>query len=80
MVDHITEEQIAKEFGQFLKEARLRQGLYQDMVAARAGLAQGYYSNIERGERMPTLLVSLKLCEILGLNYNDFLEPYIKRK
>lgn len=80
MVDNITEEQIAKDFGQFLREARLRKGWYQDMVAAQAGIQQGYYSNVERGERLPTLLVSLRLCEILGLNYNDFLRPYIDNK
>lgn len=76
----ITEEQLAKDFGQFVKEARLQKGWYQDVVAARAGLTQAYYSNIEQGKRMPTLFTSLKLCDVLGLNYNDFIEPYIENK
>ena len=74
----ITEKQVAKEFGQFLKEARLQKGWYQDMVAAQAGLTQAYYCNVEQGKRMPTLLTSLKLCDVLGVNYNEFLKPYIE--
>lgn len=76
----ITEEQLATDFGQFVKEARLQKGWYQDVVAARAGLTQAYYSNIEQGKRMPTLFTSLKLCDVLGINYNDFLKPYIDNK
>lgn len=79
MID-ITEEQLAQDFGRFVKEARLQKGWYQDMVAARAGLAQGYYSNIELGRRKPTLLTYLKVCEVLGLDFNEFLKPYIDNK
>lgn len=75
----ITEEQIAKDFGLWLKEARLRKGWYQDMVAAQANLTQSYYCNIEQGKRMPTLMTSLRLCEILDLDYSEFVKPYIDK-
>ena len=74
MMKNFTEEQIAMEFGSYLKEARLKRAWYQDIVAAQAGISQVYYCNIEQGKRMPTLCVAMRLCEVLGLKYSDFIK------
>lgn len=64
-------------FGEFVKSARLRLSLTQNDVAEKVGVNQGYISRVEVGEREPTLTVALKLCEVLGLDINDFAKNYL---
>lgn len=59
-------------FGQFIQARRTQLNLTQDEVAVRAGTTQGYLSKVEKGQREPTLTLALKLCEVLGLDINDY--------
>lgn len=63
-----------KKFGLFLKEGRLRKDMSQTEVVERAGIGQSYYSYIEAGRRNIDLSLALNLCDILGLDINDFVK------
>jgi DNA-binding XRE family transcriptional regulator len=55
-------EYIARRIGVALREARIAQGLHQSDVAVAAGIAQPYYSRIERGLELGVSLVTLASC------------------
>jgi len=54
--------------GQLLREARLRAGLTQRTVAARAGVSQPTVARIERGDLIPSLERLLGLIRACGLD------------
>jgi hypothetical protein len=54
--------------GQLLREARLRAGMTQRAVAARAGISQPTVARIERGEVAPSLERLLELVRACGLD------------
>ena len=54
-----------------LKQARKEQGLSFQNLADQAGVHRTAISLVERGERHPSLLLCLKLCECLNLNPKD---------
>lgn len=64
-------------FGEFIQSRRIQLGLTQGEVASQAGTTQGYLSKVEKGIREPTLTVALRVCEVLGLDINDFAKQYI---
>jgi transcriptional regulator with XRE-family HTH domain len=64
-------------FGEFIKARRLQLNLTQYEVAAKAGTTQGFVSKVEAGEREPTVTLALKICDVLGLDINDFASSYI---
>jgi transcriptional regulator with XRE-family HTH domain len=64
-------------FGQFLKEARLKRDMYQREVAQLAGIAQEYYSLIERGKRNVDFILAVTLCKILRVDINDFIKQHM---
>lgn len=70
-------EQINRSFGEFIRLRRTQLNLNQHEVAARADTTQGYLSKIENGEREPTLTLALKICDVLGLDINEFAKQYI---
>lgn len=52
--------------GDELKKARLKAGLTQEQVAARARISREYVSQLERGRQSPTVDMLLRVCRILG--------------
>jgi transcriptional regulator with XRE-family HTH domain len=58
-----------------LKEARLRAGLTQRELAARAGVPQSTVSVYERGERQPTLPTLERLLRAAGFTLRTDLAP-----
>ena len=64
-------------FGEFIKFRRLQLNLTQYEVAAKAGTSQGYICKVENGEREPTVTLALKICDVLGLDINDFASTYL---
>lgn len=66
-------------FGNFIREAREKQGLYQETVASRTGLSQSYYARIERGERSCYFPTALQICYALSVDINDFHESLTKK-
>lgn len=64
-------------FGNFIKDARVKNGMSQLEVASLAGIDQAYLSKVERGTREPTLGVALRICDALKLDINDYAKQYI---
>ena len=73
-------EKTYKQFGLFVKQARERKGLYQKEVAQMIGVSQPYYCQIESGTRQITMWAALNLCDILDLDFNDFIGSFNKKK
>jgi transcriptional regulator with XRE-family HTH domain len=59
--------------GQEIRKARLKVGLTQEALAAKARLTREYVSLLELNKRMPTLPVFVRLCKSMGLSAPDFL-------
>lgn len=77
MKENFAPAQNNQSFGEFIQGRRTQLGLTQDEVASRAGTTQGYLSKVEKGTSEPTLTVALRVCEVLGLDINDFAKQYI---
>lgn len=60
------DQQIAKAFGQRVRDVRLAAGLTQEALAEAAGLHPTFISNVERGYRVPTLPTLFRLAAGLG--------------
>jgi len=54
--------------GEELRKARLAAALTQEELAGKNGLTREYVSQIERGQRIPTLPVFVRLCKTLGIS------------
>lgn len=65
-------------FGNFIKEGRERQGLYQSDIALKLGITQAYYSAIERGKRNVDLVMAMKICQVLHLNLENYISIYLE--
>ncbi len=59
--------EIARAFGQRVREVRLEAGLTQEQLAERAELHPTFISNVERGYRVPTVPTMLRLARGLGV-------------
>lgn len=64
--------QVLVEFGQKVREERVRQGLSQEELAARAGVHRTYIGMIERAEKNITLESIEKIATALNLHIADF--------
>ncbi len=59
--------------GDELKKARLKAGLTQEQVAARARISREYVSQLERGRQSPTVDMLLRVCRILGTSASSII-------
>jgi Predicted transcriptional regulators len=66
----------AEIFGAALKRWREKRGLTQDKLAHLAGIASSYASQVERGEKVPSLTIILKLCLALNLTPAELLSDF----
>lgn len=66
--------EILKRFGENLREARLRTGLSQEKLAAKAGIDRTYVGGAERGERNVALVNIVRLAEALEVAPADLLK------
>ncbi|MDD9802398.1 MAG: helix-turn-helix transcriptional regulator [Deltaproteobacteria bacterium] len=66
--------QVLVEFGQKVREERVRQGLSQEELAARAGVHRTYIGMIERAEKNITLESIEKIATALNIRIADFFE------
>ncbi len=62
---------MSKAAGKLFKEARVRKGLTQLEVAAKAGIHPNTYPKIERGEQTPSFATAQKLAKVLNINISD---------
>lgn len=60
--------------GEKVRELRDRKGISQEELAHLAGLDRTYVGGVERGERNPTILSSLKVSGALGVSLSDLVE------
>ena len=66
-----------RDFGNFIKEARNGQGLFQADVAGRIGITQSYYSQIEAGIKNVDLVLAMKICQVLKVDLSDYIHNYL---
>lgn len=64
-------------FGKFIKAARIKRGLTQEQVAEHSNLSQSHINRWEKGERNIDFNKAVKLCTILRVNVQDFLDDYV---
>jgi transcriptional regulator with XRE-family HTH domain len=73
----------AEMFGAALKRWREKRGLTQEGLAHKAGISASYASHVERGEKVPTLTIILRLAGALDISacqlLSDFDTTEIKR-
>lgn len=61
-----------EKFGEKVREERLKQGISQEELAARAGVHRTYIGMIERAEKNITLENIEKIAKALGIKIADF--------
>lgn len=54
-----------------LKEVRTRKGLTQKYIAEKMGFSTQRYNDIEKGRKLPSILLALKLAEAMDCDVND---------
>lgn len=64
----IGKEEISKDFGLLIREARQKKGLYQADIAKELGISRVYYSYIETGKRDAYFSTAINICRILDLD------------
>jgi transcriptional regulator with XRE-family HTH domain len=70
MRDSISEKQLISIVG-ILRDERKQQGLSYEKLAEKAGVHRTAISLIENSKRSPTVLMCLKLCRALGIDFAD---------
>jgi transcriptional regulator with XRE-family HTH domain len=60
-------------FGKELRKLRLKAGLTQEEIAAKAGISREYVSMLESGKNSPTIDVFIRLCHSVKANPADVL-------
>lgn len=60
--------------GSNIRQIRESRGLSQVQLSTQAGISQAMLCQVERGTKVPSLLLSAELAKVLQCNINDFLE------
>lgn len=68
--------EIVIKFGKKVRGERMKLGISQEELAARAGVHRTYIGMIERGEKNITLENIEKLCKALDLRFSDFFKGF----
>jgi transcriptional regulator with XRE-family HTH domain len=66
--------QVSRQFGRALTKLRLKRKMTQQEVADACGLDIGYYGQIERGQRNPTLGAMHSIASVLRVKTSDLLK------
>ena len=69
-----------KQFGNFVRYTRLKRKLSQGEVVEMIGVTQAYYHYIEYGNRQISLEMALHICDVLHLDFNEFLTSLKKKQ
>ena len=68
-----TVDKLQRQFGQVVRRRRVAAELSQEALSAAAGLHRTYVGLLERGLRMPSILVAKKIAEALGTSMSALL-------
>jgi transcriptional regulator with XRE-family HTH domain len=68
----------AEIFGRRLRELRLARSLTQEQLAETAGITSTYTSDLERGEKVPSLTIVLRLARALDVSVSDLLQDFTR--
>lgn len=60
-----------------LRKARLKLGLTQEGLAAKANISREYVGYVERGKYVPTVPMFIKICKALGVYPPDLLKRVV---
>lgn len=63
----ISVDNVYKELGERIVEARKTQGMSQELLAANSGIDRSHMGFIEQGRRKPTLSTLFKIAKSLGI-------------
>ncbi len=66
----------AEMFGKALKRRREKRGLTQEALAHEAGITASYAGLVERGQKVPSLTIVLRLCLALECSPGDLLGDF----
>ena len=66
----------AEFFGRRLRELRTMHGWTQEQMAEKAGITPTYTSDLERGEKVPSLTIVLRLARALDISVSEMLQPF----
>ena len=64
----------AKKLGANMKRIRLAKQMSQGDICRKLGVVRSYISNIENGNKNPTLLTITKLAKALGVSVDELLK------
>jgi transcriptional regulator with XRE-family HTH domain len=67
-------------FGERLRELRLERNLTQTELAARCGSNRPFISNLERGVKVPSLTMVLRLADALDCNVCDLVDVFDRHR
>jgi len=68
-----------KQFGQNVKALRKAKGLSQEAFGFEAEIHRTYISDIERGERNPSLEVIKKIAKHLGVTMGELVDYHLRK-
>lgn len=75
--NEIIDKRLNLKFGEYVRQRREELDLTQIEFCELANITQAYLSYLERGERMTIdLPVAVRICNVLGLKVDDFVENY----
>lgn len=72
--------EVVQEFGIFIKQRRLEQGLTQEDVAKKLGISQVAYGRYELGQRDPGLDLIYQIADVLKFDVAEFFAGYMKER
>ncbi len=67
---------ISIDYGNYIRERRIKMGLTQTEVANKLGISQQAYGRYELGKREPEFKFIMQISEILDFKPGDFFDNY----
>jgi len=66
--------------GKFIREARDAAGMSQEEVSAKGRINRSYLSQVERGEKSPTVTMFMRMCAAIGVSASDLIAKLERAK
>ncbi len=68
-------QQIKQLIADSLRKARIKSGMTQEKLAAKAGISTRYYQNLENAKQRPSIEILLSLASALNQHYSLLIDP-----